>query len=353
MGRRAKGEGSIYRRKDGRWVGEYYDANGRRRYVSGKSKRDTSVRLARAIAEREFDAQNLTLAEYLGEWLDSIRGTMKVNSWRRHEINIRVHINPILGGVKFDRLNPSQLQRFYTAKLDSGLSAATVIKLHTTLNKALKQAVRWRLVPRNVAGDVSRPQIPREEIRPLTAEQVNALLHTAREDKLYSFYVLAVTTGARIGELAGLRWDDIDLEARTMKVRRTVYGNSVSSPKTPSSIRTIRLCRRATAVLKDHREISNGCEWVFATSRGNLLNLSNVRNRSWKALKRKAGIPETTRLHDLRHTCATLLLGRGVPLKVVAEMLGHADASTTLRVYAHILPSMQYMAADEMDDALS
>jgi integrase len=148
--RRGKGEGSIYRRKEGRWVGQY-EVNGKRRYVSGKTRAEVSKQLTNAKAERDaglvFDAEGLTVDEYLTCWLDTIRGTVKDNTWTGHEINVRVHLSPALGSTKLDKLNPFQVQSFYRAKLDDGQSPASVLKVHSTLSKALKAAVRWRLIP--------------------------------------------------------------------------------------------------------------------------------------------------------------------------------------------------------------
>jgi integrase len=150
--RRDKGEGSIYRRKDGRWVGQY-EVNGERKYVSGKTRAEVAKKLTKAIAERDaglaFDAEGLTVGEYLTRWLDTVRGTVKDNTWSGHEINVRVHLAPALGSTQLDKLNPFQVQSFYRSKLDDGQSLASVLKVHNTLSKALKAAVRWRLIPLN------------------------------------------------------------------------------------------------------------------------------------------------------------------------------------------------------------
>lgn len=147
--RRGKGEGSIYRRKDGRWVG-HYEVNGKRKYVSGKTRAEVSKKPTKAIAERDaglaFDAEGLTVGEYLTRWLDTVRGTVKDNTWSGHEINVRVHLSA-LGYTKLDKLNLFQVQSFYRAKLDDGRSPASVLKIHCALSKALKAAVRWRLIP--------------------------------------------------------------------------------------------------------------------------------------------------------------------------------------------------------------
>jgi integrase len=181
-GRRGKGEGSIYRRKDGRWVGQY-EINGKRRYVYGGIRKEVAEKLNKAIAVRDaglfYDAEDLYLAEYLDRWLDTIRGTLAPNTVRRHEELTRIHIRPTLSKAKLPRLDPLQVQSLYRSKLDEGLSAATVVKIHSTLSKSLKQAVRWRLIPVNVCDSVTPPRVDRTEINPLDIQQLNALLKAA------------------------------------------------------------------------------------------------------------------------------------------------------------------------------
>jgi integrase len=351
--RRGRGEGSIYRRKDGRWVGQY-EVGGKRRYVYGKTRKEVASKLTKAVADGNegliFDSDHLTVAQYLDRWLDSIRGTVRESTWVRHEINVRVHLKPALGRVRLGKLNPLQVQSFYRCKLDQGLSAASVLKMHSTLSKSLKQAVRWRLVPLNVCMAVVLPRISKPEIQPLDAQQMKALLRAAQGTDLYALWVLMATTGVRVGEALGLKWDDVDLDARTLRVNRTVYRGQTCLPKTDSSRRTIKLSTLATDALRQHPQ---QCGWVFPTSRGTTINVNNLRYRSWKQLLERAHLPSGTRIHDLRHSAATLLLSKGVPIKVVSEMLGHSDVSITLAIYAHVLPDMQDSAAEAMDDSLN
>jgi integrase len=257
--------------------------------------------------------------------------------------------------VKLDKLNALQVQSLYRQKLNSGLSARSVEIIHATLHKALKQAVRWSLIPRNITEAVTPPRPVKQEIQPLSQDQMKALLEAAHGDKLYAFWVLACTTGMRNGELLALKWSDISPDTGTLQVRRTVFNGQINAPKTSAGRRTIRLSKLALSALRQHRinaakqRIS---EWVFSSTAGTTLSVHNVHNRSWKPLLKRAGLPSSTRMHDLRHSAATLLLTQGVPVKVVSEMLGHADVSITLSIYAHVLPDMQSTAADSMDEAL-
>ena len=357
--RRVKGEGSVYRRKDGRYMGEYTDSSGKRRYVSGKNKQDVATKLRKALEDRDkgiaHDSKGLTLSKYLDRWLEQQKDRVRVGTYKPYEAIVRLHIKPRLGSTKLDKLNAMQLEKLYAQKLEAGLSARRVRYIHVTIRKALNDAVRLQLLSHNVADAAIPPRPVKSEIHPLSQEQVQALLAAAKGDRLYALYVLACTTGMRQGELLGLQWKDIDLDAGTLRVERSVYDGVVSPPKTTSSRRTIRLTKMAVAALKQHRidtaklRIS---EWVFPTVNGRTIGHQNLHNRSWKPLLERTGLPHSTRFHDLRHSCISLLVSKGVPIKVVSEMAGHADVSITLSVYGHVMPDMQDKAMKAMDDAL-
>lgn len=246
--------------------------------------------------------------------------------------------------------------------------------MHTTLHKARKQAVRWGLVPRNVTEAVVLPKLSRKarkEMQPLSQEQARALLAAASEagDRLEALYVLAVSAGLRQGELLGLRWQDVDLgeAGGTLSVRQQLsrsnqYGLRFTEPKSKKSRRSIRLTRTAVEGLQRHKVAQNeerlriGALWhdqdlVFASGTGGPLDVGNLTNRSFRPLLERAGVPRI-RFHDLRHTCATLLLTRNVNPKIVQEMLGHANISETMDTYSHVLPGMGDAAAGAMDEAL-
>jgi integrase len=363
--RRPKGSGSIYVLKDGTVVGRYEvetpDGATKRKYVRGKSKREVAAKLAKAIAERDagivYDSEGLTVEKYMVElWLESIRDKVRPGTYRPYEAIVRLHINPTLGNTKLEKLTALQLEKLYRQKLKEGLSARRVRYIHVTIRKALKDAVRLQRLPRNVADAAIPPKARKTKIKPLTQEQMRTLLDAASGDRLEALYVLAITTGMRQGELLGLQWKDIDLEAGTLTVNRSVYDGEINPPKTEAGNRTIRLSKLAVAALRKHRVKSAKLrisEWVFPNSKGESIHHQNLHNRSWKPLLKRAGLPHSTRFHDLRHSCISLLLARGdVPVKVVSEMAGHADVSITLSVYGHVLPDMQSTAADGIDKAL-
>ena len=173
--------------------------------------------------------------------------TVKATTFERYGQITRLHLKPALGRVKLKALTPAHVRGLYREKLEAGLSARTVRYVHTTLHKALKQAVMDGLIPRNVTEAVKPPQPTREEMHPLTPEQAKLLLQTAHEvgDRLEALYVLAIHTGLRQGELLGLKWDDVDLDDGSLQVRRTLAmtksGAVFTSPKTAASRRSVKL----------------------------------------------------------------------------------------------------------------
>jgi integrase len=376
--KRGNGEGSIYpvRDKNGKVKGYraayvVHTADGmKRRYLSGKRREDVRDQLAKALSNRAdgfvFDAGALTVGEYLDRWLKDVKDTVRQSTHARYEYAINPHIKPGLGRIQLKDLTPAHVRWFYRERLDSGLAPATVHKLHVVLHKALKAAVADGLVPRNAVAGLKLPKITREEIDPLGPEEARLLLEASRGDKLEALYVLALNTGMRQGELLALKWDDVDLEGGVLRVRRTLThseeGLVLGEPKTKKSRRTIRLTAGAVRALRDHlsRQLEEmehvGSLYrlgglVFATRTGTIINPSNLRNRSFKPLLERAGL-RPIRFHDLRHTCATLLLSKNVNPKVVSEMLGHASVSITLDVYSHLLPDMQEKAAQALEEAL-
>jgi integrase len=302
-------------------------------------------------------SEGLTVEKYMDRWLEAIRGNVRPGTFKPYEAITRLHIKPTLGSTKLDKLNAMQLEKLYRQKLDAGLSPRRVRYIHVTIRKALKDAVRLQLLARNVADAAIPPRQVKSEIEPLTQDEMRTLLEASRGDRLHALYVLATTTGMRQGELIGLQWKDVDLDAGTLRVNRSVYEGVVSPPKTNAGRRTIRLSKLAVSALKQHRidaatRSERISEWVFPNASGTPIGHQNLHNRSWKPLLKRAGLPHSVRFHDLRHSCISLLLAKGVPVKVVSEMAGHADISVTLSVYGHVLPDMQGTAADGMDEAL-
>jgi integrase len=368
------GSGTVYPRKnkDGKivsYLGQYFDPNGKRRYVSAKHKGECREKLRAAMGEADkglvYNAGTTTLSQYLDAWLkDSVKDTVRQRTYERYESIARVHIKPTLGRVKLKTLTPAQVRGLYRKKLDSGLAPRTVNYIHTTLHKALKDAVADGLIPRNATDAVKPPRPEKPEIRPLTQDQARTLLVSAKDDRYYSLYVLALHCGLREGELLGLKWEDVDLNTGKLSVRRTLSetrtGHRFEKPKNDKG-RSVKLSQRTIDALRSHRTRQKGerqvaAKWedmglVFPTTTGTTMSCTNLLGRHFKPLLRRAGLPDI-RLHDLRHTCATMLLKMGQHPKYVHELLGHANISITLDTYSHVIEGMGDGLADAMDGAL-
>ena len=336
--KRANGEGSVFKRADGRVVGVYEDANGKTRYITSKTmtKAEMKAAVRKKLQERDegivHDSEGLTVEKYMDRWLESIRGNVRPGTYKPYEAIVRLHIKPTLGSVKLDKLNAMQLEKLYRQKLDSGLSARRVRYIHVTIRKALKDAVRLQLLSRNVADAAIPPRQSKSEIEPLTQDQMRSLLEASREDRLHALYVLAITTGMRRGELLGLQWKDVDLDSSTLRVNRSVYEGVVSPPKTNAGRRTIRLSKLAKAALRQHRvdaatKSERISEWVFPNANGTPIGHQNLHNRSWKPLLLKAGLPHSVRFHDLRHSCISLLLAKGRRYRQMLWIRSHDHAA--------------------------
>jgi integrase len=377
MGKRGNGEGSITRHKaSGKWMARYIvetPAGPKRRTIYADTRKEAAEKLAKALAHRAdgivVDDKNLTVGEYLDRWLsEAVRGTVRESTFSRDKYLVTNHIKPSLGRLKLKNLNALHIQGHYRERLDSGLSGSTVQKIHHVLHKALAQAVRWNLIPRNPADSVKAPTPVPKEMHPLSAEEAQRLLEAAQGDRLEALYVLAIHTGMRRGELLGMRWEDVDLDSASVRVRRTLTridnGRrlALAEPKTRRSRRTVGLTQRAVEALRSHRarqaeeKLKAGSLYasqglVFAGEGGGFINPSNLRQRSFAPLLKRAGLQQIT-FHDLRHTCASILFRSNIHPKFVQELLGHASVAITLDTYSHMLPGMGNQTAVAMEDAL-
>lgn len=362
---------TIIHRADGR-----YEARGmfgepgkrQRRSFFGATADEARQKLTRAQAQADSGQTpppaRSTTAAYLRRWLAAKEPGLRPESFRRYREAVELHLIPTIGRVRLARLTPTDIEAAYAGLRAKGLSGTSVQLVHGILRKALHDAERRNEVARNVATLVDAPRRSTAETRPLTSTEALRLLEAARGDELEAFYTLALTTGLRLGELQALRWRDVDVERRRMRVSATLAGivdhaPVFAPPKTQRSRREVHLSAFAADSLRQHRarqleqRLLVGPIWedhdlVFANGRGRPLDANNIRERSFRRLLQRAGL-RPMRFHDLRHAAASLLLAQGVNVKVIAEMLGHADVTVTLRVYAHLMPSAQQEAADAMD----
>lgn len=376
---RGNGAGTVYARKnkDGKIIGyrgSYFTPDGKRRYISGRTKTETERALRKATAERDgglvFDAGTIALGQYLDLWLkNSVQNTVRRSTYIRYEGLVRNHIKPSIGRIKLKGLTPTHVRSLYREKLDSGLSPRSVNYIHVTLHKALEQAILDGLIPRNVTEGVKAPQVHREEVKPLSSTQVKALLSASHGDRLEALYILAIHTGLRQGELLGLKWTDIDLDAGILSVQRSLDADGTfNPPKRNKSRRTVKLTSQAVEALKNHckrqsEERLRATRWedhslVFPNRVGKPMDHNNLYYRDFRSLLKRAGLWSENKekrftFHSLRHTCATLLVQKNVNPKIIQEMLGHATITQTMDTYSHVMPGMGDVAATALEEALS
>jgi integrase len=369
--RRSQGEGSVFKRKDGRWVGRldvgYEGGKRKRREYYGRTEAEALRRLAEARRASEdglpLPDERKRLDQFLVGWLgDVARHSVRPSTYKRYRELVELHVLSEIGRLPLRKLTPAALQSLYARKLDAGLSPTTVGHIHRVLHRALGDALRWGLVVRNPCAAVRPPRVPVNEMRALSVGDAQRLLASLEGEPLQALYVLAITAGLRQGELLGLKWSDIDLGRGRLQVQRTVRridGELVESePKSRKSRRTVILTARATAALRAHRarqveERVRAVAWfdldlVFPNNIGTHMDDGNLRRRSFQPLIERAEVPRV-RFHDLRHTAATLLMIQGVHPRVVQEMLGHSSVNVTLDTYSHVSEDLQRDAAAKMD----
>lgn len=336
-----------------------------------ETKKEAEQELAKVLAAlatgAHIEPSKQVLSDFLrDEWLPAIRPTIRPTTYSSYETHIERHIIPRIGSLQLQQLTGAQINLLYARLLsepdDKGrlLSPSTVRRVHATLHRALKDAVRWSKIPRNPVDTADPPRAVGfdREMKVWTAKDLKAFLGAERESELYPLWLTLATTGMRRGEVLGLTWEDIDLEAGRLRVTKTLimngYTTMFSTPKTKKGRRLIALDKATTAALKKLRakqirdHLRRGVPWdesqaVFTSAEGEPYHPERVSKLFAKGA-RNAGLP-IIRLHDLRHTYATLALVSGVHPKVVSERLGHANIGITLDCYSHCLPAVSEEAA--------
>ena len=375
--RRGNRDGLFRERRPGLWEAQVY-LDGHRRSVYGTTRAKASAKLRELLHSDDkglpVPTSQSTVAEYLTEWLAFVKPRVRPRTYTRYEQIVRVHLIPALGKVRLPRLTDTHLDHMYTAKLESGLSPRTVHHLHVVLGTALRRALKKRLVARNVCQLAEPPAVEASERPTLDAAKVRELLTAAQGDRFEALYWLATHTGAREGELLGLRWRFVDLKAGTVQIvatlQRTPDGFVFGKPKSKKGERTITVGPEVVAALRRHRarqnderlqarELWGDLDLVFPNEIGRPVEAGNFLRRSFWPLLDKIGLCEhrtttETRIrrgkpvevekvtlipqrhfHDLRHSFASLAMKRNVHPSIVAATLGHAKTSTTLDMYTH------------------
>lgn len=374
--RNAQGGGTIRQRKDGRWEARYTvgrdPGTGKQiqRSVYGSTQREVRQKLAQITASIDTGTYKEPCRMTLGQWLDiwqkDYLRDVKESTAALHEMQIRLHIKPAIGAIRLEALNPHDIQELYNRMSDEkGLSALTVKALHSTLHKALQQAVSNGYIRTNPTDACMLPRVEKKEITPLDAAQTAAFLKVIEGHKFERLYKLALFTGMREGEIMGLPWDAVDFDKGTITIRQQLHpalrkgeGPYITTPKSGKP-RTITPAPFVMRLLKSQRarqaeqRLKAGPFWedsglVFTNERGGFLARNTMYN-NFKRLAAQAGVPDA-RFHDLRHTYAVTALQVGDDIKTVQQNLGHHTAAFTLDTYAHVTEDMKKSSANRMED---
>lgn len=376
--RRANGEGSIRKRKDGRWEGRYTAGRNPEtgkpiyRNVLGKAQAEVKEKLKKAIEESGKLNFAMSGQYTVGQWMDvwfenCAKIKVRPSSHQTYRGYIDHHIKPYIGDLQLNKLTSLDLQRLYKKLLGNGrveriesenqpkgLSPKTVRNINQVISSAMDFAIDQKFILTNPTNGCALPKIEHREMKTLTAEQLASFFQEAKESGVYEMYYIELATGLRRGELLGLKWEDINLEQGVIRVHRQVArinGKIVEGPlKTKNSYRTISIGEDAVGILKQQKEKGHS-EYVFPSPTGGPISPDSVLHMLHRVLER-AGLPKV-RFHDLRHTFATLALQNGVDVKTVSGMLGHYSAGFTLDTYAHVTTQAQRQAARTMGRLLA
>lgn len=367
----ANGNGGAYYRADkGIWEWRETTSSGRRVTAAAKTQAEAKRRCREKVrqAEKGLDLSKTrqTVKTYLAWWLENVvSGRCSEKTQRTYADIVRLHIEPELGKHEIGKLTAQHVTTLMRTKEKAGLSARTVGHIRGTLRTALNDAVRQEIVDRNVAMRTDPPKRDASDREPFSIEEAKAFLTATALDPNAALYRLAVTLGLRRGELLGLQWRDVDLDAGTLRVSRSLgrVGREIvlKEPKTDRSRRTLSLGASNVAALRKHKDeqafarkkaggLWHDTGYVFVSSIGTSIDPDNL-TKQFKALLVGAGLRDQ-RFHDLRHAAATLMLRDGLPVHEVSAVLGHAQTSTTLNVYSHVLPGANQRASDTMERLL-
>ena len=350
-------------------VGVGADGKRKQKRISATTRREVERQMSAILTEVErgsyVDVQRMTFGEYLDGWWAVARTSIQPTSEKQYRTVVK-RARARLGSLRLAQLKPEHIEGFYAELMDQGLSPSTIRLYHAVLNRALGQAVRRRYLPSNPCTFVDKPRVQRTEMHVWTAAQAQTFLAGTRDDALYPVWLVLLTTGMRRGEVLGLRWRDIDLDGAVVSISRNLgYGRDVRwelrEPKTSASRRSIPIpgavadALRQVKAAQDERKAAIGDGWDsrdFVFDRGDGLHLDpDAVTARFNQLVSTLGLP-AIRLHDLRHTSATLMLKAGVHPKVAQERLGHSSVRMTLDLYSHTLEGMQRDVSDLLAETL-
>lgn len=369
MSKRGLGEGTIGRHKSGLWFART-SFDGKRTAYYGKTRTEVARKLAAVLKARQdgmpVPSDRQTVAQFVEKWVEAVSPTLREKTAYNYAVLLRHHAVPIIGKIPLTKLQPADLIRVYDQRRKAGAAPRSILHLHRAIFRALRFAERWGDVARNIAALVDAPKVARTEMKALSAEEARGLLQVVQGDRLEAFLILALSTGMRSGELLGLTWRAVNLDNGAVSVvaslQPTATGLELMETKTNRSRRVIEIEPRVVAAMRRHRAAQEmerrvaGGAWhesdlVFTTTFGSPIDGRELIRKWFRPLLRKAGLPPI-RIHDLRHSYASIALARGLHPKVVQEALGHATIAVTLDLYSHVVPSLQREAAKEMGAAL-
>ncbi len=371
--RRGHGEGYIGQYKDGRWVARVdlgiVEGKRKRKAIYGKTRKEVADKLKQLLHQQgqgvNVAPERQTLGKFLDTWLaDVVSQTRRPTTLEIYQYAVK-RITKHIGHIQLAKLTPQHVQALLTALAADDYSPTTIDRARDVLINALNQAMAWELVSRNVAKQATPPKVEPYQPRVLSQQEAQRLLATATGDRLEALYRVGLSLGLRRGEVLGLRWEDVDLAAGTLRITHNLQliGGKLQlvAPKTKESRRTLSLSPRLIAALREHKarqmqeQLIEGPNWkdhglVFCTSVGTPIAPRNLL-RSYKALLKRAELPDM-RFHDLRHSFVTLLLAQGESLKVVQELAGHSDPRITQQIYQHVTNDQKRQAVARMDALL-
>lgn len=375
---RGHNEGTIYQTADGKWRGAVFlgvspAGKPRRKYVSGRTKVEVKDKVKRILSDHDrglpVSTKSQTVQQFLESWLESVvKPNERPRTYESYESIVRVHLVPSIGRHRLEKLTAQHIQTMLTEKRAAGLSGRSLLNIRAIIRAALNQAMRWDLVGRNVATLTDPPKLERFEAKPLSPPDVLRFLKRTEGDRLEAMYVLTVWLGLRQGEVFGLRWQDVHFEEGEIRIQKQLQWTGKApkvahlvDPKTEQSKRRLPLPKPVADALRHHRQAQleeqllagrywKGKEWnlVFCSSIGTPLDPSNV-TKQYRVLLAGAGV-EQRRFHDLRHSCGTFLTSRNVHPRVIMQVLGHSQISTTMNTYSHVEVETMRDALDSITD---
>ena len=376
MGKRSNGEGTIYKRKDGRWCASYFDNNYNRHSVYGKTQAEVKKKLKEKRNEQPTKQQVLTMQEWIFEFLQKYKkNELKITTFDSYMGMYRKHIkDSALGKVKIDKVTTEALQRYYNDKIKIGYSSKTVREIETIINSALNMAVKLRMISENPNIYTTLPKKVRYEAKVLNREEVNRVIAEAKEEELYPIIITAIFTGMRKGEIMALKWNNVDFQGRKIYVKYSLcrveheepdekghrhIRYKILEPKTQKSIRMIPMLDEVYYALieqksrqdvekEKYKNVYVDQGFVFADQMGNYLPQRQFMYKYHKFLE-TYGITNI-RFHDLRHTFSSLLIDADVSIKVIQELLGHSTITTSMDIYTHISDKKKQQALDRLQE---